>query len=43
MEFQIETLTWTRFLITQSDRKVVDSAQDVAKNRRESTYHSGGW
>lgn len=40
MEFQIETLTWTQFLIAQSDRKVVASAQDIAKDRKESTYHS---
>lgn len=40
MEFQIETLKWTQFLITQHDRKMVEFAQDVAKDRKESAYHS---
>lgn len=31
----METLNWTQLLITESDRKMMESAQDVAKNRKE--------
>lgn len=37
MAFQIETLDWTRVLISESDRKRMESAQDAAKDTKEST------
>lgn len=38
MTFQIETLDWTRVLISESDRKRMESAQDAAKDTKESTH-----
>lgn len=37
MAFQMESLNWTRVLISESDRKWMESAQDAAKDTKEST------
>lgn len=37
MAFQVETLNWTQILISESDVKRMESAQDAAKDTKEST------